>query len=64
MAGKEHWIKSAIRRPGSLTRYAKQKGTTVAKLVASPPKGASPLLKRRINLARTLRGLRKKKRAG
>lgn len=56
---KKNWIASAIKHPGALTKYAKQRGATVAHLLAHPPAGASATTKRRINLARTLKGLRK-----
>jgi len=55
------WIQKAIKHPGALRRYAQRHGMTVRQLIANPPKDASPILKRRINLARTLMRLSKRK---
>lgn len=55
------WIQGSIKHPGALTRKAKAAGKSVAEMVAHPPKNASATTKREINLAKTLRKMRRKK---
>ncbi len=58
---KKKWIAKAIKRPGALTRKAKAAGMTVAEFIAHPPMGISMATRRQINLAKTLKKLRRKK---
>ena len=58
---KKKWIAGAIKRPGALTRKAKAAGMSVAEFIANPPKGITTQTQRQINLAKTLKKLRKKK---
>jgi len=57
---KKSWIAGAIKRKGELIRKAQAAGQTVAQYSRST-KGKSTRTKRQINLARTLRGFRKRK---
>jgi hypothetical protein len=57
------WIQGAIQHPGALTRKAKAAGVSVAEFMAHPPKGISTTTKRQINLAKTLKGLNRGRRA-
>lgn len=50
-----NFIKSAIKRPGALTRKAKARGESVGEMIAHPPKDASTRTKREINFAKELR---------
>lgn len=54
----KNWIAGAIKHPGALTKTAKKKGKSVAALIKSPGK-VSAKTKKRINLAKTLRGFHK-----
>lgn len=58
---KKKWIAGAIKRPGALTRKAKAAGMSTAEFIAQPPKGITAQTRRQINLAKTLKKLRKKK---
>jgi hypothetical protein len=58
---KKRWIKKAIKRKGDLTRKAKASGMTVSQYCAGPGKRGSARTKRQCNLAKTLKGMRKKK---
>ena len=53
------WIQSAIQHPGALTRKAKAAGMSVSAFMTPPPKGISDTTRRQINLAKTLKGLRR-----
>jgi hypothetical protein len=57
--GKKKFIQKAIKKPGALTKTAKAHGMTVSQFIANPPKGISKKTKQRINLAKTLKKLRK-----
>lgn len=59
MAGK-NWIAGAIKHKGALTKKAKAAGKSVAGFMKSPGKKVSGKTKKQINLAKTLKGLRKK----
>ena len=61
---KKKWISQAIKRPGALTRKAKTAGMSVAEFIAHPPKGITAQTRRQINLAKTLKKLRPKKKKG
>lgn len=58
---RKKWIAGAIKHPGALTRKAKAADMTVAEFIAHPPKGISATTRRQINLAKTLKKLRPKK---
>lgn len=58
---KKKWIAGAIERPGALTRKAKAAGMSVAEFIVHPPKGITAQTRRQINLAKTLKKLRPKK---
>ena len=49
-----HWIQSAIKHPGALTRTAERLGETVKELIDHPPANASSTTKKRIALAKKL----------
>ena len=51
----KHWIQSAIKHPGALTRKAKAAGETVAQFIAHPPKNMSSTTAKEVALAKTLR---------
>jgi hypothetical protein len=53
----KHWIQSAIKHPGALTRKAKAAGETVAQFIANPPKNMSSTTAKEVALAKTLRKL-------
>lgn len=55
------WIGEAIKHPGALIRKAKAAGMTVAAFIAHPPKDISATTRKQINLAKTLKKLRSKK---
>jgi hypothetical protein len=58
---KKKWIQGAIKKPGALheaLHVPEGKKIPKAKL-AKAAKSGSPLMKKRVNLARTLSGLRK-----
>jgi len=60
---KKNWIQGAIKKPGSLRKalhVAKGKDIPAAK-IEKAVQSKSPLLRKRANLALTLKGLRKKK---
>ena len=57
---KKKWIAKAIKRPGALIRKAKAAGMTVSEFIAHPPTGISAMTRRQINLAKTLKKLRRK----
>lgn len=60
---KKKWIQSAIKKPGSFKKAAKRNKMSVAEYaqkVLSPKSKASPTMKRRARLYRTLQKLRKK----
>jgi len=62
---KKKWIKEAIKRPGAFTRKAEAAGMSVSRFVSKverPGSAFSTRTKRQAALARTLAGLRKKKR--
>lgn len=54
------WIQGAIKHKGALTKTAKAAGKSVGEFCASLPKNASTKTKRRCNLAKTLKGMKKK----
>ena len=59
---KKHWIQKAIKHPGALTNQAKKAGMGLtAYMMKEGKKGshASSTTKKRIALAKTLRGLHK-----
>lgn len=58
---KKKWIKGAIKHPGALTRAAKRKNMSISQYCAQ--KNLSTTAKRRCALAKTLRGMRKKKKS-
>ncbi len=60
MAEKKNWIKDAIKKPGALTAQAKKAGKTLSAFMKSPGKNPSPTTKKRIALAKTLKGMKKK----
>jgi len=60
MAKKKNWIKGAIKHPGALKRKAKAAGESLSKFM-STTKGKSKQTVKQINLARTLKKLRKGK---
>ena len=61
----EKWIKGAIKHPGALTATAKRMGfrteggLPLGKLGAAAEKSGDTTLKRRVNLAKTLRKMHK-----
>jgi hypothetical protein len=57
----KNWIAGAIKKPGALTAQAKKAGKTVSEFIKSPGKKPSATTKKRIALAKTLKGLNKKK---
>ncbi len=59
MAKKKKWIQDAIKHPDALTRKAQSAGMSLAEFMANPPKGIKSSTRRQINLAKTLKGLRK-----
>jgi hypothetical protein len=59
-----HWIQSAIKHPGALTRKAEASGMSVPEFEANPPANASTKTKKQIALAKTLAGFHKKKKKG
>lgn len=65
---KEHFIQSAIKRPGAFTEKAEKAGKSVAEYAADvlkPGSQASTQTKRQANLAQTLRKMnRKRKKKG
>jgi len=56
---KKKWIAGAIRKKGSLTQAAKRAGKSISAFCAQ--KNLSATNRRRCNLARTLRKMRKRK---
>lgn len=61
---KQNWIADVIaKNPGSLTRTARRAGKTTAEFMAHPPESMTTLTKRRVALAKTLKKLRKRKKA-
>lgn len=59
MAKKKKWIQGAVKKPGSLTAAVKRKGMSISEYCAQG--NLSTTAKRRCNLARTLKKMRKKK---
>lgn len=57
---KKKWIKDAIKRPGDLTRKAKNKGQTVSEFCADLGPRATTRTKRQCALAKTLKKTKKK----
>ena len=57
MGYKKNWIKSAIKRPGALTKKAKSAGKSVQAFMKSY-KGKNKRTLRQIDLAKTLNKLR------
>ena len=55
------WIKSAIKRPGALTRKAKASGQTVTSYCKTRMKGSGRTA-RQCRLAKTLRSMQKRRR--
>jgi len=55
----KNWIKGAIKHPGALKKTAKAHDMTVAQFIANPPKNISSTTKKRVQLAKTLRGFNK-----
>ena len=55
---KKKWIQSAIKRPGALTKKAKEAGKSISGYCQS--KDLSTRSKRQCNLAKTLKGFKKK----
>ena len=56
------WIQKAIKNPGSFTAYCKRKGYkgVTQACINEGKKSKNPTIRRRANLAQTLRKLRKK----
>ena len=61
MAEKKKFIAKAVKRPGDLTRKAKNKGQTVSQFCAAAGPKASTRTKRQCALAKTLSKVRPKK---
>jgi len=62
--GKENWIQGAIKKPGAFSAQAKKAGMSTAEFaeeVTKNPKDYSDKTVKRAQLAKTLAGLRKKK---
>ena len=59
---KKKWISGAIKRPGALTRKAKKAGKSVSAFCRSLGPNASTRTKRQCALAKTFRGMKRKKR--
>ena len=60
----DKWIQDAIKRPGAFTKKAEERGMTTkefAAQVTENPKDYSDKTVKRAQLAKTLAGLRKKK---
>lgn len=57
-AKKKNWIAGAIKHPGALTRAAAAKGQTISEF--SKRGDLTPLQKKRVNLAKTLKKLHSK----
>jgi len=53
------WIQGAIKHPGALTAKAKAAGMTLGQFMAAPHRDTTT--KRQVALAKTLRGLARKK---
>jgi len=60
----KNWIAGAVKKPGALTAQAKATGTTVAQMVAHPPKNATKKTKQRINFAATMQKMHARHMAG
>jgi len=63
---KRKWIKEAITRPGAFTKKAKKAGMSTsayARKVSKKGSKASTRTKRQASLAKTLKGMRKRKKA-
>lgn len=58
---KNHWIAKAIKHPGALHRelHVPEGKKIPAKKMAKAAKSSNPKIRRQVNLARTLSGLRK-----
>jgi len=62
--GKENWIQGAIKKPGAFSAQAEKAGMSTAEFaeeVTKNPKDYSDKTVKRAQLAKTLAGLRKKK---
>jgi hypothetical protein len=57
----KNFIAAAIKHPGALTRKAKSAGQTVSEFCAGLGDGADTTTKRQCNLAKTLRGMSKRR---
>jgi hypothetical protein len=65
--GKENWIKGAIKKPGAFSAQAEKAGMSTsefAEAVTENPDKYSEKTVKRAQLAKTLAGLRKKKKKG
>lgn len=60
---KKKWIKGAIKNPGSFTAYCKRKGYkgVTAACIAEGKRSKDPTIRKRANLAQTLRGMSRKR---
>lgn len=58
----EKWIQGAIKKPGSFTNYCKSKGYkgVTSECIAEGKKSKDVTTKKRANLAKTLKSMKKK----